>query len=99
MSRTLNGAQLRHLKLLNGDPQPTSFKWMTKNVHGRIIPAYGPPEEWTHIRIVTRYPGGKVAQSTLSADLHFDLLDRGFVDACAITPAGKKALTSPGGGS
>jgi hypothetical protein len=92
MGEKLTVAQERFLKTLAGPPEPTRFSWMTRTSDGRLIDAEGPPENWTHFRVTAQLSPKHIRMATITSEEHFDLADRGYTKACAITPAGRAAL-------
>jgi hypothetical protein len=89
--RKLTKEQLRYLAVLAATPSPTIFSWMSRR-NGRLVSAFGPPENWTVSRITTvaKIDGKRrvLATASLNREAHFDLLERGYTAACAITPSG-----------
>lgn len=91
---TLSAAQRRFMEQLADSPEPNIFSWMSRR-NGRIVEAFGGPDNWTVFQIKTVTKNGtskSVRTSSLNKDEHFDLIKRGFTDACRITDAGRAAL-------
>lgn len=94
----LNKDQLAFLALMAGNPAPHSFGCLqpsrSPSHRGVLVPAFGPPERWTHFQACRGGINPRCA--TLSLDDFRALNDAELIAALEITERGRAVLELAG---